>query len=168
MNFYRTRQDVIGASIDVVHWGGAIATILRWAAARESRYVCACNVHSVVTAQSDEHLARALQAADLAIPVLQLGLADTFMEHGDPAKLLALQGLDAAGYELGCEDRGGRLLLVVKARPDACEDCLVPKEVMASIVSGELHVGHGSERCSIGQRCLVLVVRCERQRQQQR
>ena len=48
------------------------------------------------------------------------------------------QGLDAAGYELGCEDRGGRLLLVVKARPDACEDCLVPKEVMASIVSGEL------------------------------
>ena len=30
-------------------------------------------------------------------PVLQLGLPDVFIEHGDPAKLLALQGLDAAG-----------------------------------------------------------------------
>ena len=31
--------------------------------------------------------------------LLQLGLPDTFIEHGDPAKLLALQGLDAAGIE---------------------------------------------------------------------
>jgi 1-deoxy-D-xylulose-5-phosphate synthase len=30
-------------------------------------------------------------------PVLQLGLPDAFIEHGDPVKLLALQGLDAAG-----------------------------------------------------------------------
>ena len=28
---------------------------------------------------------------------LQLGLPDVFIEHGDPAKLLSLQGLDAAG-----------------------------------------------------------------------
>ena len=39
----------------------------------------------------------ALQAAGLSVPVLQLGLPDVFIEHGDPAKLLALQGLDAAG-----------------------------------------------------------------------
>jgi 1-deoxy-D-xylulose-5-phosphate synthase len=32
-------------------------------------------------------------------PVLHLGLKDEFIEHGDPAKLLALQGLDAAGIE---------------------------------------------------------------------
>jgi 1-deoxy-D-xylulose-5-phosphate synthase len=31
--------------------------------------------------------------------VLQLGLKDEFIEHGDPAKLLGLQGLDAAGIE---------------------------------------------------------------------
>ena len=30
-------------------------------------------------------------------PVLQLGLPDQFIDHGDPAKLLSLQGLDAAG-----------------------------------------------------------------------
>jgi len=30
---------------------------------------------------------------------LPLGLQDEFIEHGDPAKLLALQGLDATGIE---------------------------------------------------------------------
>jgi len=35
----------------------------------------------------------------LAAALLQLGLPDRFIEHGDPAKLLALQGLDAAGIE---------------------------------------------------------------------
>ncbi len=39
----------------------------------------------------------ALNAAGILKPVLQLGLPDVFIEHGDPAKLLALQGLDAEG-----------------------------------------------------------------------
>jgi len=68
MNEFRERQDVIGAPIDVVYWGGAVATLLRWAAARESRYVCACNVHAVVTAQRDERLAAAVRGADLVVP----------------------------------------------------------------------------------------------------
>ena len=38
-------------------------------------------------------------AAQVVLPVLQLGLPDLFIEHGDPAKLLALQGLDASGIE---------------------------------------------------------------------
>jgi 1-deoxy-D-xylulose-5-phosphate synthase len=41
----------------------------------------------------------ALQAAGVNVPVLALGLPDTFIEHGDPAKLLAQCGLDAAGIE---------------------------------------------------------------------
>ena len=47
----------------------------------------------------------ALQAAGLNPPVLQLGLADTFIEHGDPAHLMALQGLDAAGIEASVRRR---------------------------------------------------------------
>jgi 1-deoxy-D-xylulose-5-phosphate synthase len=39
----------------------------------------------------------ALQAAGILKPVLTLGLPDEFIEHGDPAKLMALQGLDADG-----------------------------------------------------------------------
>jgi 1-deoxy-D-xylulose-5-phosphate synthase len=52
----------------------------------------------------------ALQAAGVAIPVLQLGLADTFTEHGDPAVLLQMQGLDAAGIQSSVASRFAALL----------------------------------------------------------
>jgi 1-deoxy-D-xylulose-5-phosphate synthase len=57
----------------------------------------------------------ALQAAGVTKPVLQLGLRDQFIEHGDPAKLLSMQGLDAAGIEASVRERFGDLL----QRPDA-------------------------------------------------
>jgi 1-deoxy-D-xylulose-5-phosphate synthase len=41
----------------------------------------------------------ALQTLGLLKPLLQLGLPDVFIEHGDPAKLLSMQGLDATGIE---------------------------------------------------------------------
>ena len=47
----------------------------------------------------------ALQALKINRSVLQLGLPDAFIEHGDPAKLLALQGLDAAGIEASIRQR---------------------------------------------------------------
>jgi len=49
----------------------------------------------------------ALQAAGVLRPILHLGLPDVFIEHGDPAKLLALQGLDAAGIEQSIIKRFG-------------------------------------------------------------
>ncbi len=48
-----------------------------------------------------------LAAAGLAVPVLQLGLPDVFVEHGDPAKLISLCGLDAAGIEKSVAQRFG-------------------------------------------------------------
>ena len=48
-----------------------------------------------------------LAAAGVLVPVLQLGLPDKFIEHGDPAKLLALCGLDAAGIEKSIQQRFG-------------------------------------------------------------
>ena len=48
-----------------------------------------------------------LAAHGMAVPVLQLGLPDQFVEHGDPAKLLALCGLDAAGIEKSILQRYG-------------------------------------------------------------
>ena len=47
----------------------------------------------------------ALSAAGLAKPVLMLGLPDQFVEHGEPAKLLALCGLDAVGIEQAVRTR---------------------------------------------------------------
>ena len=50
-----------------------------------------------------------LAAAGVLVPVLQLGLPDQFIEHGEPAKLLALCGLDAMGIEKSILQRfGGR------------------------------------------------------------
>jgi 1-deoxy-D-xylulose-5-phosphate synthase len=43
-------------------------------------------------------VAEALHAAGIDIAVLHLGLEDAFIEHGDPARLLAMQGLDACGH----------------------------------------------------------------------
>jgi 1-deoxy-D-xylulose-5-phosphate synthase len=60
-------------------------------------------------------VSEALQAAGVLKPMLQLGLPDTFIEHGDPAKLLALQGLDAAGIQSSIERRFPEL--VAQARP---------------------------------------------------
>jgi 1-deoxy-D-xylulose-5-phosphate synthase len=52
----------------------------------------------------------ALQAEGLTLPVLPLGLSDTFIEHGDPARLLAAEGLDAAGIERSVRARFGALV----------------------------------------------------------
>jgi len=50
-------------------------------------------------------VAEALSQAGLAVPLLMLGLSDQFIEHGDPARLLALQGLDAEGIESRVRER---------------------------------------------------------------
>ena len=47
----------------------------------------------------------ALQQLHIDVPVLQLGLPDAFIEHGDPAKLMAMQGLDASGIERSIRER---------------------------------------------------------------
>ncbi|MDO8719726.1 MAG: transketolase C-terminal domain-containing protein, partial [Polaromonas sp.] len=54
-------------------------------------------------------VSEALQAAGVVKPLLQLGLKDEFIEHGDHAQLLALQGLDAAGIEASIRARFGAL-----------------------------------------------------------
>lgn len=57
----------------------------------------------------------ALNAAGLTVPVLQLGLPDEFIEHGDPVKLMSLCGLDAAGIEASIVKRFGAKPVVVRS-----------------------------------------------------
>jgi N-acetylglucosaminyldiphosphoundecaprenol N-acetyl-beta-D-mannosaminyltransferase len=59
---------VLDAPVDVVDTAGALARMAEWARKRESRVVCACNVHSVVTARSDPLFMDALRQADLVVP----------------------------------------------------------------------------------------------------
>jgi 1-deoxy-D-xylulose-5-phosphate synthase len=52
----------------------------------------------------------AIAALGIAKPLLQLGLGDRFIDHGDPGLLLKLEGLDAAGIERSIRERFGELL----------------------------------------------------------
>ena len=59
---------VLRSWIDAVDWDGALERIAAWACRRESRYVCLCNVHSVVTAGRDPKFRWVVNRADLAVP----------------------------------------------------------------------------------------------------
>lgn len=63
----RTAQ-VLGVPIDVVDWDSALARVLAWGQARESRYVTICNAHVVVTASREADYRRVIEASDLATP----------------------------------------------------------------------------------------------------
>ena len=52
-------------------------------------------------------VAEALASAGITKPIQMLGLPDKFIDHGDPAKLLALVGLDAAGIAASIKARFG-------------------------------------------------------------
>ena len=64
----RRRIPVLGAPIDALTPAAAVRRIAAWADQHESRYVCICNAHSVVTASRDESFRNVLEGADLATP----------------------------------------------------------------------------------------------------
>jgi N-acetylglucosaminyldiphosphoundecaprenol N-acetyl-beta-D-mannosaminyltransferase len=59
---------VLGVPIDALSWDQAVARIMAWAHARESRYVAVCNVHVTVTASRDESFGQVIKSADMATP----------------------------------------------------------------------------------------------------
>jgi N-acetylglucosaminyldiphosphoundecaprenol N-acetyl-beta-D-mannosaminyltransferase len=62
----RKGHAVLGTWVDALSWDDAIEQVAAWCTVRASRYVCVCNVHSVVTAQRDAELRMALDGADLS------------------------------------------------------------------------------------------------------
>jgi 1-deoxy-D-xylulose-5-phosphate synthase len=54
---------------------------------------------NVVGGGAGSAVAEALAAAGIVRPLLQLGLPDRFVDHGEQAQLLRLEGLDAGGIE---------------------------------------------------------------------
>jgi 1-deoxy-D-xylulose-5-phosphate synthase len=63
---------------------------------------------NVVAGGAGSAVEEALAAEGFSVPVLSLGLPDRFVEHGDPAQLLADCGLDAAGIAKSVRERLGR------------------------------------------------------------
>ncbi len=59
---------MLGAQIDALSWDAAMARLLGWAHARESRYVTICNVHVVVSASRDAGYRGIINGSDMATP----------------------------------------------------------------------------------------------------
>ncbi|MFT3821756.1 MAG: hypothetical protein QM750_29740 [Rubrivivax sp.] len=51
------------------------------------------------------------------------------------------EGLAAAGFSIDVDERGGRLRFAVKAGPEACGECLVPRVIFEDILGRELADG---------------------------
>ena len=64
----RQTVPVLRAHIDAVRWNEALSRIAAWSANHESRYVCICNAHSVVTAGQDPAFGTVVAQADMATP----------------------------------------------------------------------------------------------------
>ena len=99
----------LGATVVNMRWAKPLDTGLVAQVAAEHDALVTLEEGSVMGGAGSAVL-EALAAAGTAMPVLQLGLPDAFIEHGDPARLLAAQGLDAAGIEASVRERFGRLL----------------------------------------------------------
>ena len=64
----------------------------------------------VVMGGAGSAVGEALAQAAIVRPLLQLGLPDRCIDHGDQSQLLRLEGLDAAGIERAVRERFGDLL----------------------------------------------------------
>ncbi len=62
------KTEVLGAPIDALSWYSALSRIAGWASNKESRMVCLCNVHSVVTATKNLEFGQVIAQADMATP----------------------------------------------------------------------------------------------------
>lgn len=61
-------DEVLGMRIDVTDYSEATATIQQWAARRESRYVCAPSVHTVMESHDAADFRNIMNGADLVVP----------------------------------------------------------------------------------------------------
>ncbi len=92
----------VGAELD------ATVVNMRFVKPLDAELVCAMALQHELVVTVEENVvaggagsacAEALAAAGILIPTLQMGLPDRFIDHGDPAKLLSAEGLDAAGIK---------------------------------------------------------------------
>lgn len=63
-----TSHNVLGARIATLDWDATLRQLLEWGRQRATRYVCLCNVHSVVTSSRNHQFHAVINNADLAAP----------------------------------------------------------------------------------------------------
>jgi 1-deoxy-D-xylulose-5-phosphate synthase len=101
--------ETLGATVVNMRWAKPLDTALLFQVAAEHEALVTVE-EGAIMGGAGSAVSEALHAAGVVKPLLQLGLLDEFIEHGDPAKLLALQGLDAAGIQASVVKRFAALL----------------------------------------------------------
>ena len=96
--------EALDATVVNMRWAKPLDTELLREVAQSHDALVTVEEHALMGGAGSAVL-EALQLMDLQKPVLQLGVADVFTEHGDPVKLLAELGLDAAGIEASIRRR---------------------------------------------------------------
>lgn len=103
---YPTLQvgEAVDATVANMRWAKPLdAALVRELAATHDAFVTVED--GCIAGGAGSAVSEALSQAAITLPVLHLGLPDKFIEHGDPAKLMALEGLDAAGIERSIRQR---------------------------------------------------------------
>ncbi len=96
----------LGATVVNMRWAKPLDTALLMEVA--GRHEALVTVEEgAILGGAGSAVAEALLAAGVSRLLLQLGLPDRFIEHGDPARLLALLGLDGTGIERSVRERFG-------------------------------------------------------------
>ena len=110
---------VLYPALEAARAMGATVVNMRWAKPLDTELLAqvAASHEALVTLEegaimggAGSAVSEALAQAGVVMPVLHLGLRDEFIEHGDPALLLAAQGLDAAGIEAAVRGRFGSIV----------------------------------------------------------
>ena len=110
---------VLYPALEAARAMGATVVNMRWAKPLDAALLAqvAASHEALVTLEegaimggAGSAVSEALAQAGVVMPVLHLGLRDEFIEHGDPALLLAAQGLDAAGIEAAVRGRFGAIV----------------------------------------------------------
>jgi 1-deoxy-D-xylulose-5-phosphate synthase len=86
----------INATVVNMRWAKPLDTSLLLKVAQDHEALVTLE-DGAVLGGAGSAVGEALQSAGLIKPLLHLGLKDEFMAHGDPDKLMAMQGLDASG-----------------------------------------------------------------------
>jgi 1-deoxy-D-xylulose-5-phosphate synthase len=98
----------LGATVVNMRWAKPLDTVLLLQVAASHEALVTVE-EGAIMGGAGSAVGEALQAAGVVKPLLHLGLEDAFIEHGDHAQLLALQGLDATGIEAAIRARFGTL-----------------------------------------------------------
>ncbi len=96
--------EALDATVINMRWVKPLDTELLAQVAREHERIVTVE-EGCIMGGAGSAVGEALQAMGLMRDLLQLGLPDVFIEHGDPVKLLSMQGLDAEGIERSVRQR---------------------------------------------------------------